>query len=59
MVTYPPDPLPLVIREGKGELIKRGGDAPSLFFLPPPLSREGDKGGGSPNKNRNFTPETI
>jgi len=39
--------------------VSKRGVSPSLIFLPPPLSREGDKGGGSPNQNRNFTPETI
>jgi len=26
------------------------GRSPSFYIIPPPLSREGDKGGGLPNK---------
>jgi len=37
----PPDPLPL---EGKGEVVLRGGFAPSFLFLPLSLKERGIKG---------------
>jgi hypothetical protein len=35
LVTYPPDPLPLGIDEGKGVNFLRGAGAPLFLYLPP------------------------
>ena len=55
--------FPLSFLPRKDGVFKRGiapkyayreskGDKVPLLIFPPPLSREGDKGGGLPNKNK-------
>ena len=39
-------------------MFKRG-EAPLFYIIPPPLSREGDKGGGLPDKKAKFVPLTM